>query len=247
MEADKFSNFHKHSRLNTLIIAGMLIIAGGLILGHNLGWISDYVYHIVISWQMLLIAFGVASLIKRNLIGGLILMAVGLYFLLPSIISMEGKWIHAYWPVFLILAGIILLFRKRCPNHFWHRHWCGERKSTRTDKVEDGFVTIDISFGSTRHIVLDPVFRGADIDVSFGSVALDLRRTTLGAPETYIDIDASFGGVELLVPEHWNLFVKSDNSFGGLEDRRHLAQEIDYEHKLIIRGDISFSGVEIKG
>ena len=40
--------------------------------------------------------------------------------------------------------------------------------------------------------------------------------------------------------------MKADNSFGGCTDHRWISQGIDYEHKLIVRGDISFSGIEIK-
>jgi hypothetical protein len=246
METNKHSDFHRHLRVNNFMFAAALVAAGAVILGHNLKYITDDVYHILISWPMIPIVLGLAFLIKRNLVVGVILLLAGSYFLLPRLPGVGGEWIHTYWPVFLIIVGIALLFRRRKHVPLWSHHWHGKGEKKSTEKVENGFVTIDMSFGSTRQIVLDPVFRGADIDISFGSVVLDLRRTKLEATETYIDIDCSFGGMELLIPSHWHLVIVSDNSFGGYDDKRRLSQEIDYDHRLVIRGDISFSGVEIR-
>jgi hypothetical protein len=249
METNKQVMFHSHNKVNKLVAATVLVVAGAVILGHNLGWVSDYLFRILISWQMLLIVLGISSFLKNNLLPGCILTAVGFYFLLPRIIGQETSWLANYWPVFLILLGLVILFhRHQHPWHRWrHHHIHAHRGFTRgTENITDGFVTVDVSFGNSRHIVLDPVFRGANLDASFGTITLDLRRTSLEAPETYIHADCSFGGIELFVPPHWCLFSEMDNAFGSCEDKRYAAHEIDTEHKLIIRGDISFGLLEIK-
>jgi predicted membrane protein len=239
---------HHHHGLGTIAFAALFIIAGITMLGHNLGYISDDIYRVIMSWPMLLIGIGVVSFFKRQLVAGLMLTAIGSYFLIFRIINFEGELVRMYWwPVMLVLVGVFLILRRHHHRHI--RPWTGFRSHRQGDakeKVEDGFVTLDVSFGSTKTIVMDPVFRGADINCSFGSVSLDLKRTVLDAPETVIDIDISFGGAELRIPSSWYVVVKSDNSFGGCEDKRWLSGEIDYDHKLIIRGDLSFSGIEIK-
>lgn len=250
METNKRVTFHSHVKLNKFVTALTLVVAGAVILGHNLGTVSDYAFRIIISWQMLLIVLGITSLLKRNLLPGCILAGIGLYFLLPRIIGGENAWLANYWPVFLILLGLIILFHRHTnPWYRWrHRHcppYAG-RGVRKTEQITDGFVTVDVAFGSSRHIVLDPVFRGADLDCSFGSITLDLRRTSLEAPETYIDVNCSFGGIELFVPSHWCLFSEMDNTFGSCEDKRYTTHEIETDHKLIIRGDVSFGGLEIK-
>jgi hypothetical protein len=252
MKTNKRVAFYSYSKLNKFVTALTLVIAGIVILGHNLGTVSDYIFRIIISWQMLLIVLGITSLLKRNLLPGCILAGVGLYFLLPRIIGEGSSCLTNYWPVFLILLGLIILFHQhQNPWHRWrhrHRHSVhnlngGPRK---TEQIVDGFVNVDVAFGSSRHIVLDPVFRGADLNCSFGSIVLDLRRTSLEAPETYIDANCSFGGMELFVSPHWYLFSEMDNTFGSCEDKRYAAIEIDADHKLIIRGGIYFGGLEIK-
>ncbi|MDR1557241.1 MAG: cell wall-active antibiotics response protein [Tannerellaceae bacterium] len=247
-ETKKRVNLHQHYKLDKFVAAFMLVVGGFVILGHNLGAVSDYLYRIIISWQMLLIILGIGSFIKRNFLLGCIFLGVGFYFLLPRIIGVERDWLINYWPVFLIVIGLIILFRQRkapwCGWHHHHDHYA-RKGMRRTEQSIDGFVTVDVNFGNSRHIVLDPVFRGADLDASFGYITLDLRRTSLEAPETYVEIDCSFGGIEIFVPFHWCLFSEMDNTFGSIEDKR-VSQEIGTEHKLIIRGDISFGALEIK-
>ncbi|MDF9831129.1 DUF5668 domain-containing protein [Parabacteroides sp. PF5-6] len=230
---------HRYRKLNTIAVSFAFIFVGVMFLARNFGWVDHSVFSFVISWQMLLVYIGLFQLIKRNIMGGLIMITFGSYFLLPS-----DYGLGTYWPVLLILIGIGILF-KRQMNHTWgHKNLA--HGATESSSVVDGFVHVDISFGGTKHIVLDPVFQGAQIDVSFGSMVLDLRRTALEKPVTAIDLDCSFGSIELYIPGHWNVILRTDNSFGGIQDKRMVAHQIDYEHELLIRGDVSFGGVEIK-
>ncbi|MDR1500625.1 MAG: cell wall-active antibiotics response protein [Tannerellaceae bacterium] len=248
METTKRVHFNGYHKLNKFVTALSFVVAGLVILGHNLGAVNDYIFRIVISWQMLLVVVGIASFIKRNLLAGCIYAGIGIYFLLPRMTGTEGAWLSAYWPLFLVLFGLILLLhRHRNPFQRWRHHDCqGDERGRRTEHIIDGFVTVDISFGGSRHIVLDPVFRGADLDNTFGSITLDLRRTSLEAPETYIDVDCSFGAVELYIPPQWCLFSEMDNTFSSNEDKRFMSQEVDTEHKVIVRGNISFGALEIR-
>ncbi len=225
-----------HSKLNNIVTAAVFIIVGLLFLGRNLGYVNEELFHTIVSWQMLLIVIGVVQLIKRHFLGGLILISVGTYFLIPS-----AYGLGTYWPVFLIVIGIGILFKKRNGR-------CHSNKRVKEETISngDGFVKSDVSFGSSKHIVLDPVFKGADLDVSFGAITLDLRRTRLEQEVTYIEVDTSFSGIELYIPSDWNVIIEAETTMGGIEDKRYVSSQIDESHKIIIRGDISFSGLEIK-
>jgi predicted membrane protein len=243
----KLSHPHWRRTVNTIVAALVFIVAGCMLLGRNLELIPPSVFHIVVSWQMLLIVLGLSSLIKRNLAAGFILLVIGTFFLIPVITGVEREWFRTYWPVIFVITGVVLLFKRRDFKHHREWKWDGcEHVPSKDLSSEDGFVKADVSFGAAKYIVLDPVFRGADLDVSFGSVTLDLRKTSLKEPQTHIGIDCSFGGVELFIPAHWNVQVEANSTLGGCDDQRHISQAIDHEHKLIIKGDLTFSGIALK-
>ncbi|MCD7914354.1 MAG: cell wall-active antibiotics response protein [Tannerellaceae bacterium] len=175
------------------------------------------------------------------------LLITGGYFLLPQVTDINQEWIHTFWPGIFILVGLLILFKKRRYRPHWKNKYKGKERLEECVTV-DGFINSEVSFGGVHQIVLDPVFKGAKINNSFGSTVLDLRKTTLEASETYIDMECSFGSIELLIPSHWNVIVETDTSFSGVSDKRRspMDNQIDFDHKLIIRGDISFSGLEIK-
>jgi uncharacterized membrane protein HdeD (DUF308 family) len=75
----------KRNLRNTLI-GLVFVVAGIFIMGHRMGFISHYLFHAIISWQMLLIAIGVIQLLtKRNKTSGVILILIGSFFIMPQI------------------------------------------------------------------------------------------------------------------------------------------------------------------
>lgn len=253
MRTNEQRNFSRHGhpghgRMHTIVIATIFIVVGLMFLGKNLGLVDPYLFNIVVSWQMLLIVIGISSLFNRHLIGGITLIALGTYFLLPEITGMEGEWVKTYWPVALIVIGIGLLFKRKRHRSFQYqsnskRPECGKEEF----RSEDGFVISENTFGSIQQIVLDPVFKGAQIKNTFGGTILDLRRTSLGEPQTFVDIECTFGGIEIFVPNHWNIQNQVRPFLGGCDDKRYNTSVlIDQEHVLIVKGTVTFGGVEFK-
>lgn len=248
MRTNEQRNFPHHGQMHTVVIAALFIVVGLMFLGKNLGLIDPYLFHIVISWQMLLVVIGISSLFKRHLFGGIALIGLGTYFLLPEITGIENDWIRTYWPVVLVIIGIGLLFKKKRHRSFEQR-WESKHPECAKEEFrsEDGFVISENTFGSIQQIVLDPVFKGAQIKNTFGGTILDLRRTSLGEPQTFVDIECTFGGIEIFVPNHWNIQNQVRPLLGGCDDKRYNTSVIiDQEHLLIIKGTVTFGGVEIK-
>ena len=250
METDK--NFKTkrvhHSPTRVLILlAVIIIIAGCLFLGRNLGVIEPDISRVVISWQMLVIAIGVVHLFFRHFIAGLCFIGVGGFFIVPLVAQVEGDWLWRWGPVLIIFGGLLLLL-KAIP--FFNKK-SSERRNLFLEhsySSKDGFVVSENVFGSVQQIVLDPLFRGAKIKNVFGATALDLRQTSLEAKlETYIDIECVFGGMEIFVPNEWVVVNELKSAFGGIEDNRDVERDrLDYSHKLILRGSLAFGGIEIR-
>lgn len=234
--------------LGKYLAALLFILSGVLLLARNLGWIDVATFNTVVSWQMLLIVLGLFQLVKRSYLGGAILIVVGGYFLLPEL---ELNWLGIsasvlIWPVVLIAVGLLFLFKPRKHADWKHKVRGSFDNNTNQYNSADGFFRSENTFSGVRQVVLDEVFKGGTIRNSFGGTVIDLRRTTIGEGETFVDLECSFGGVEIYMPSDWKVDLRCDTLFGGCEDKRFQSVVIDQSRVLVIRGDVLFGGVEIK-
>jgi Predicted membrane protein (DUF2154). len=231
----------------------VLMVIGVVFLGFNFGFFPERLRNVVISWQMLLIFLGTVNLFKKHLISGVVLIFLGGFFIIPKVVpEIDGNFVHIYWPLLLIGAGIVILLQrvfvpncfaekwnKECHNHHHHRHY------REWNSNNNGF-SKDCVFGSGEHIVLDPEFKGGDMNAVFGGISLDLRRTNLPVGETRLEVNAVFGGITIFVPSDWYVETHLDSVFGGFKDNRVPKEPLDTTKKLIIVGSCVFGGGELR-
>ena len=101
----------EHKKHNPGYSIGVFLIVLGLFLGGamldilNMGGFREY-----FIWPMLLIFIGVLSFFNGSGAVGIILIAVGGYFLLPRIdIELPLEYEKLYWPAAIILAGLVMI------------------------------------------------------------------------------------------------------------------------------------------
>lgn len=238
------------------LIAVLLISAGILMFARNMGWIHGAIFDSIVSWQSLLIVLGLYFLTRRNYVAGVAVLLTGVYFLLGRLYCLPANSREMVWPVALIAVGIAFLMKTKRKNDF-HRsihsnESCGsfdsktEGEESRGCHTSDGFLISNNVFGGVRHVVLDEVFKGAKIRNSFGGTTIDLRHTHIEKGETIIDIECNWGGVELYIPADWKVINQCSPFFGGCDDKRWQAAISDPQRILIIRGNITFGGLEIR-
>ena len=236
----------KQRNNNGLLVVALVLIGLGLvILARNMNFIDYWVYRIIVSWQSLLIIFGIWLLAKKDTTCGLIMVCSGVFCLIPKIARLAPDWLHTYWPLLLVFTGIIVLVNFfRSNNRPKHSCCCSENVDNATI---DGFVDSRNTFSSAHHIVLDPVFRGARIRNTFGGAVLDLRKTALGETDTIIDIDCTFGGIKLFVPDNCIVIDRTKSFFGGVDNKRgSVLNDPDNPNRIIVMGNINFGGLEIR-
>lgn len=250
--------FRRHHHNGVATVAFVLIAVGVILLCTNTGLIPAEYKRIFISWQMLLIVIGVVNFFKEHYFGGLALIIVGGFFLMPVINSIDPHFfsfipkdfVQLYWPVFLIIFGAFLFLRWLFPSSKscgLHEHVRQHHEGFhRHETIANNYVNINNMFSGSEQIVLDPEFKGGEINSIFGGAKLDLRKTNLPEGVTTLEVNMMFGGVEILVPPDWSIVVNVDTILGGFEDKRYGVQQVDTSRKLLIKGSCIFGGGELK-
>jgi predicted membrane protein len=168
---------------------------------------------------------------------GIIVMAVGAFFLIPHIFR-ETFDFNLFWPAIFIIIGVIFIFSKR-------KGWRGV--STSGQVGDDYIDIINIFSGGERQIVSEN-FTGGKITSIFGGSEIDLTQAKLAPGVSEMEIACVFGGTTIIVPNDWNVKIEVVPVLGGFGDERklNLGRSIDTSRQLIIKGAVVFGGGEIK-
>ncbi len=237
----------------SIVLGFMFVLAGTLLLAFNAEILNASLKPILISWQMLIIALGLANLFSaRKLFLGIMMMATGTLFLIPKIMPVSNVFINHFWPVLIILAGILIII-------YWNRRTISiesrdiklatdnkniESKSYLDNyKSEDQIHEINIFSGSKRN--LNNNFKGGEIICIFGGSELNLSQCTLSDKETVIETICVFGGLKLIIPNDWNVKIDMVSILGGFTDERYNVSS-NNDKRLHIKGVAIFGGGEIK-
>jgi predicted membrane protein len=247
----------KEKRNKTLsyvtVLGAACILIGLILLAFNIGWLNPAFKSIVLSWPMLLILLAVIGFAKKQRMFPAILLLLGVFFLLPRLERVYpgflgeagGNFTSNYWPFLLIVIGLMLIIDVATKKKKKGSDINGIDIQADTSKTE-GWIEKDVIFGSSESLFLEPMLKGGDIDVVFGGIVIDLRKTTLPDTTVYLDIDAVFGGITFYVPEDWNVKSNLDSVFGGYSDKRPNVVVAEGDRKLILQGSLIFSGCTIQ-
>jgi predicted membrane protein len=233
----KQENRHLHN--NRPIIGVVLVLAGLFLVMRNTGFFPEFIDHVIFSWPMLLVVIGlVMTLGAAEKTSGVIVMAVGGFFLIPMIFRETFHAYNMFWPSIFIIVGVIFIATKR-------KGW---NSVASTGVVGDDFIDyVNVFSGGERQIVSEN-FRGGRISAVFGGMELDLTKAKLATGRNELEIACVFGGATLIVPDDWNISIEVTPVLGGFSDSRKLipGRTIDPTRQLVIKGAVVFGGGEIK-
>ena len=110
------------------LVASLFILSGILLFARNMGWITADLFSTIVSWYSLFIILGIYSMIRRHFVGGIILLLIGVYFLLGGLSWLPENSQAMVWPLALIIAGVLLIFKSRRRGPWSHSHMAHHRK-----------------------------------------------------------------------------------------------------------------------
>jgi len=220
-------------------------------------------------WPLILIVVGAVQGARSTGRGGRVwggmVFVVGFIFLMSNLGVIHGNIWRFLWPVILIMVGLGMLARtidRQSHGGFdpgasaAHARKFGEDLKERIISDIHGRIPIGsvnhlsewAVFGGTRRRVNSQDFQGGEAFAMFGGVEIDLRQAATTREEVVIEINAIFGGVEVRVPETWNVIVRGAGIFGGYEDETmdtRIAPD-GKQPRLIVNGFAVFGGVTVK-
>ena len=228
---------------NRLVIGVLLIIAGLILMLKKSTVLPEPLDHfiddILFSWQMLLIAIGVITLIgSDNKTPGIVLISVGGFFLIPELFTDFFRSFNFFWPALFIVIGVVLLINSKS---------IVKKLDYSTTNKADYIDYTNIFSGAERQLITEN-FQGGKITSIFGGGEVDLTRSSLAPGENIIEITCIFGGTTIIVPESWNVILDITPILGGFSDARKIRGDVikDNTRTLIIRGTVIFGGGELK-
>jgi predicted membrane protein len=182
-------------------------------------------------WPLIFFIIGLPMLFRRNIIGGLFFIALGLAFLLANFF---GYSIFAIiWPLIIIVVGFSIVFR---PNRYKHLGTRGE--VVAKDSIDESLV-----FWGTDQIIKSDNFQGGHIECVFGGFKLDLREAKI-KDGAVLDVSCVFGGGELYLPRDVRVQLEGTSVMGGVTNNTLSRKEGDPTFRIV--ASAVFGGIDIK-
>jgi hypothetical protein len=129
----------------------------------------------------------------------------------------------------IIVVGVLIIFGRGL----------GSRK-----EVGDTISSFNIFSGSEIASHSDS-FQGGSVSAVFGGAEIDLR-DAIPAPGANLDVFTAFGGLEIQVPQGWQVDTKGLPIFGGFDNVTVKEQLGPDAPLLTINATVMFGGLEIK-
>lgn len=222
--------YRRHGFGTAILGLGVLTL-GTVLLLDNFGIIEGaalYGY-----WPVFLILIGISHLVRpagsRRIGAAIVWMTIGVV-VLSSNLGLISFEIWDLWPAVLLIIGGSLILRP-----FRRRQALGENVGV--------FEATAILGGANRRLST-PDFRGGDATALLGGCEIDLRDCGSEGGPAEINTLAFWGGVEIRVPEDWEVQVQGIALLGAYEDKTRTAAG-EGRKVLIVRGTAIMAGVEI--
>jgi hypothetical protein len=227
-----------HRLIPALIVIGI----GVLFLLNNLNilYVSEWTRY----WPVILIALGLVKLVDANSpaghVAGAIFVGVGA-ILLGQTLGYLNVRMHDLWPLFLIGAGLLMLFR----GDSWRGISRGPGRSRIY--VHERLMREASVFGGGKRKINTQDFTGGHIDAVFSGYEIDLRGANMAADSATLKIGAVFAGIEIRIPETWSVVIEGDGVFGTITDKTVQPNpQTPGLKRLFIKGAAVFGSVEVK-
>ncbi len=228
--------FQEHKSKKRTFLGLIFIVVGAALIAKKTGIMPENISQIIISWQMLLIAVGIARIFNKDNYRGLILITIGTFFIIPKVFDIPIDVREMFWPAIFVILGVLMIIVRNRHKGF------GEGES------KENFIDLLTFMGGGKRKITSDNFLGGKVTSIFGGSEIDLTSANIQNNEVIIDVFTIFGGCEMVVPRAWDVQVDITSIFGGFDDKRGPVEPTlnDGKKVLKIKGFTIFGGGEVK-
>jgi predicted membrane protein len=237
MNAHRRHGGHRHG--SRIAVGAIIIVVGVLALLGNLGILDTH--NLAQFWPALFAVFGVLKLFRARHAGGYAvgaaLIAVGTLMTLNNVGIIHFR-MRDWWPVFLIFAGVLMLFKGRSRDRRGGDSMSAIEQVMHSDRLNTSAIMSGAKVKSDAQN-----FRGGELTAVMGGIELDLRQASIEG-EAVLDVFALWGGISIKVPTDWSIVLNGVPILGGIDDK--TLPPMNSTKRLIIAGEVIMGGVEIR-
>lgn len=210
---------------------GMIVAAGVLFLLEYLGYLGGY--HAWSFWPLILVIAGVDNILRRyRRLFGVALAVTGGLLLVYSLALAPLQW-GLVWPVLVIGLGVFLIIKVLT-----------RRRRHPFPPFARGLPPGPVVMGSKEDRIDSQEYAGGEVRTVMGSYVLDLTRAEMQGESAVLHARVVMGAIEIRVPDHWRVDVKSSPILGAIENK--IQEPAQAEKTLIIHADVVMGGIEIR-
>jgi len=240
----------------------ILILVGGGLLAREFGYLPEHV-RLVDFWPLVVVVMGLSALVRAR---GFMPIFFALAFVAFGGVLLAGNLglfaFHAarLWPGLLVLMGLSALLggrrrgpwrdppgrsRGRDPDAWkgadWSSHQGHRPQSTTGDQLNKQY-----TFSGCQLRIDSEAWKGGELGVTAGGVELDLRHAQLAPEGAALDLRVLMGGVDIRVPDTWQVSCDVTPLFGGADDATRTTQGVGTAPQLRVTGSVTLGGVTIR-
>ncbi len=221
------------------ILWGIFLVLMGILIGLDTFEVLNINFFFDGWWTLFIIIPCTIDLFKgRDKTADILGIAVGIFLLLVcrDIITFQIL-IKLLVPTILVFVGLSLLFKNKA----------GGKVAREIKQInENGLPRREFGASfSKENLNLDgQVLQSMDLSASFGKLSCNFQNTTVNT-DIVLNVNASFGSVEIIAPKGVRVVVKSSSLFGGVANKtENIDQNINMP-KIYINAVCMFGGVDV--
>lgn len=232
----------KRSMVSSIFLALCVITLGIIVLFKGIyGWNIGLGFWGIVGLAIAVLS--ISSIINNGFnFGNVFFLLIGGWMIAGQFAFVGANNFLVFVAILLIAIGIYVItnvFRNNRGSVKWT-----EVNDSGNPCDTDEYIKYECSFGERNIVNGSKSFKGGKVDVSFGSIRLDLSTIEIQG-EARLEVSAAFGEIEIIMPRNVPYKTSVSPFFGSFNNKAPFVPVVTGEPYIEITGSASFGTVKL--